>query len=150
LPGLPEETKEHKERSRFFACLRLFALLRRKTAIRMNSQIKGKEVLVLSTAMLSFISFWRAASVVLCDMGSSAYYAGSIAMNAFGPAAPWYVLAVMLFSGLMLGVYVESCAMFVRGGVYKVGKPYQVAGRWYVPRAVEQGISIKNEKRFWG
>ena len=23
------------------------------------------------------------------------------------------------------------------GGVYKVGKPYQVAGRWYVPRAVE-------------
>lgn len=79
-----------------------------------------KQVLVLSTAMLSFISFWRAASVVLCDMGSSAYYAGSIAMNAFGPAAPWYVLAVMLFGGLMLGVYVESCAMFVRGGVYKV------------------------------
>ncbi|HBA61280.1 MAG TPA: APC family permease [Elusimicrobia bacterium] len=86
----------------------------------MNSQIKGKEVLVLSTAMLSFISFWRAAAVVLCDMGSSAYYAGSIAMNAFGPAAPWYVLAVMVFGGLMLAVYVESCAMFVRGGVYKV------------------------------
>jgi len=86
----------------------------------MNSQMKGREVLVLSTAMLSFISFWRAAAVVLCDMGSSAYYAGSIAMNAFGPAAPWYVLAVMVFGGLMLAVYVESCAMFVRGGVYKV------------------------------
>jgi amino acid transporter len=86
----------------------------------MNSGIKGKEVLVLSTAMLTFISFWRAAAVVLCDMGSSAYYAGSIAMNAFGPAAPWYVLAVMLFGGVMLAVYVESCAMFVRGGVYKV------------------------------
>lgn len=82
--------------------------------------IKKKQVLVLSTAMLTFISFWRAASVVLCDMGSSAYYAGSIAMNAYGPAAPWYVLAVMLFGGLMLMVYVESCAMFVRGGVYKV------------------------------
>jgi rare lipoprotein A len=31
------------------------------------------------------------------------------------------------------------------GGIYKVGKPYQVAGRWYVPRAVdrydEQGIA---------
>ena len=81
---------------------------------------KFKQVLVLSTAMLSFISFWKAASVVLCDMGSSAFYAGGIAMNAFGPAFPWYVMAVMLFSGLMLMVYVESCAMFVRGGVYKV------------------------------
>lgn len=70
--------------------------------------------------MLTFISFWKAASVVLCDMGSSAYYAGSIAMNAFGPAAPWYVLAVMVFGGIMLAVYIESCAMFVRGGVYKV------------------------------
>ncbi len=79
-----------------------------------------KQVLVLSTAMLTFISFWKAASVVLCDMGSSAFYAGGIAMNAFGPAFPWYVLAVMLFSGIMLMVYVESCAMFVRGGVYRV------------------------------
>ncbi len=79
-----------------------------------------KQVFVLSTAMLSFISFWKAAAVVLCDLGSSAYYAGGIAMNAFGPAFPWYVLAVMLFAGLMIMVYVESCAMFVRGGVYKV------------------------------
>ena len=81
---------------------------------------RSKQVLILSTAMLSFISFWKAASVVLCDMGSSAYYAGGIAMNAFGPSFPWYVMAVMIFSGLMLMVYVESCAMFVRGGVYKV------------------------------
>lgn len=70
--------------------------------------------------MLSFISFWKAASVVLCDFGSSAYYAGGIAMKAFGPAFPWYILAVMLFAGLMLGVYTESCIMFVRGGVYVV------------------------------
>ena len=84
------------------------------------SSPRFKHVLVLSTAMLSFISFWKAASVVLCDMGSSAFYAGGIAMNAFGPAFPWYVLSVMIFSGLMLMVYVESCAMFVRGGVYKV------------------------------
>ncbi len=81
---------------------------------------KFKQVFVLSTAMLSFISFWKAASIVLCDFGSSAYYAGGIAMNAFGPAFPWFILGVMLFSGLMLGVYTESCIMFVRGGVYVV------------------------------
>lgn len=79
-----------------------------------------KQVFVLSTAMLSFISFWKAASVVLCDFGSSAYYAGGIAMKAFGPAFPWFILGVMLFAGLMLGVYTESCIMFVRGGVYVV------------------------------
>ena len=81
---------------------------------------KFKQVFVLSTAMLSFISFWKAASIVLCDFGSSAYYAGGIAMNAFGPAFPWFIMVVMLFSGLMLGVYTESCIMFVRGGVYVV------------------------------
>jgi amino acid transporter len=86
----------------------------------MTPNPKFKQVLVLSTAMLSFISFWKAAAVVLCDMGSSAFYSGGIAMNAFGPAFPWYILAVMFFAGLMLMVYVESCAMFVRGGVYKV------------------------------
>ncbi len=79
-----------------------------------------KQILVLSTAMLSFISFWRAGAIVVCDFGSSAYYAGGIAMNAFGPAFPWFVLGVMLFAGVMLAVYVESCAMFVRGGVYVV------------------------------
>jgi len=70
--------------------------------------------------MLSFISFWKAASIVLCDFGSSAYYAGGIAMNAFGPAFPWFIMGVMLFSGLMLGIYTESCTMFTRGGVYVV------------------------------
>ncbi|MCX5784666.1 MAG: APC family permease [Elusimicrobia bacterium] len=83
---------------------------------------KFKQVFVLSTAMLSFISFWKAASIVLCDFGSSAYYAGGIASKAFGPAFPWYIMGVMLFAGLMLGVYTESCIMFVRGGVYVVVK----------------------------
>lgn len=81
---------------------------------------KLKHVFVLSTAMLSFISFWKAAAIVLCDFGSSAYYSGSIAMNAFGAAFPWFVLGVMLFAGVMLSVYMESCLMFTRGGVYVV------------------------------
>jgi len=81
---------------------------------------KFKQIFVLSTAMLSFISFWKAASVVLCDFGSSAYYSGSIAMKAFGPAFPWFVMGVMLFAGVMLAVYTESCILFVRGGVYVV------------------------------
>jgi amino acid transporter len=72
--------------------------------------------------MLTFISFWRAASIVLCDLGSSAFYAGGIAEEAVGPAAPWFILGIMLFSFAVRAVYVESCSMFTRGGVYRVVK----------------------------
>src|SRR5437588_9715215 len=77
---------------------------------------------VPATIMLSFISFWRAAAIVLCDLGSSAYYVGGIAEKAMGKAAPWFVLAIMLFSYAVRAVYIESCSMFVRGGVYRVVK----------------------------
>jgi amino acid transporter len=79
-------------------------------------------VVVATTVMLSFISFWRAAAIVLNDLGSSAYYVGGIAEQAVGPAAPWFVLGVMLFSYAVRSVYIESCAMFTRGGVYRVVK----------------------------
>src|SRR5579875_1015504 len=79
-------------------------------------------VLVATTAMLTFISFWQAAAVVLNDLASSAFYAGGIAEQAIGPSAPWFILAVMLFAYAVCQMYVESCSMFVRGGVYRVVK----------------------------
>ena len=72
--------------------------------------------------MLSFISFWRAAAIVLNDLGSSAFYAGAIAEQAIGKAAPWFILAIMLFAYAVRSMYIESCSMFVRGGVYRVVK----------------------------
>jgi amino acid transporter len=80
------------------------------------------KVVVATTVALSFISFWRGASIVLSDLASSAYYAGGIVETAIGPSAPWFVLAVMLFSFAVRSVYMESCSMFVRGGVYIVVK----------------------------
>ncbi len=78
------------------------------------------KVVVATTVMLSFISFWRAAAIVLSDLASSAYYVGGIAEQAIGKAAPWFILAIMLFSYAVRAIYIESCSMFVRGGVYKV------------------------------
>jgi amino acid transporter len=80
------------------------------------------KVIVATSVMLSFISFWRAAAIVLNDLGSSAYYVGGIAEQAVGRAAPWFIFGVMLFSYAVRAVYVESCAMFTRGGVYRVVK----------------------------
>jgi amino acid transporter len=80
------------------------------------------KVFVATTVMLSFISFWRAAAIVLSDLASSAYYVGGDAEKVIGKSAPWFVLAVMLFSYAVRSVYIESSAMFVRGGVYRVVK----------------------------
>src|SRR2546423_2133927 len=80
----------------------------------------GTKVVVASTVMLSFISFWHASSIVLNDLGSSVYYAGGIAEEAIGKSAPWFILGVMLFSFAVRSVYMESSSMFVRGGVYVV------------------------------
>src|ERR1051326_6162945 len=74
------------------------------------------KVVVASTVMLAFISFWRAAAIVLNDLGSSVYYVGGIVEQAIGPAAPWYIIAVMLFSFAVRSIYMESSSMFVRGG----------------------------------
>jgi amino acid transporter/nucleotide-binding universal stress UspA family protein len=79
-------------------------------------------VLVVTSVMFTFISFWRTAAIVLCDLASTAYYIGGIVESQVGAAAPWFILAVMLFSYAVRSIYIESCAMFVRGGVYRVVK----------------------------
>src|SRR5438270_439420 len=79
-------------------------------------------VFVATTVMLTFISFWRAAAIVLSDLASSAYYAGGDAEKVIGKSAPWFILAVMLFSYAVRALYIESSSMFTRGGVYKVVK----------------------------
>jgi hypothetical protein len=86
------------------------------------AQARKTNVLVVSSVALAFISFWRAAAIVLCDLASTAYYIGGISEQAIGKAAPWFILGVMLFSYAVRAVYVESCTMFTRGGVYKVVK----------------------------
>src|SRR3984885_2781196 len=78
------------------------------------------KVVVATTVALSFISYWRGAAIVLSDLASSMFYAGGIAEQAIGKSAAWYVLGVMIFSFAVRSVYMESCGMFVRGGVYVV------------------------------
>jgi amino acid transporter len=87
-----------------------------------NIRRPAVRVFVATTVMLTFISFWRAAAIVLSDLASSAYYAGGDAEKVIGKSAPWFILAVMLFSYCVRALYIESSSMFVRGGVYRVVK----------------------------
>src|ERR1041384_5374452 len=91
----------------------------------MATSVEGKpavKVFVATTVMLTFISFWRAAAIVLSDLASSAYYAGGDAEKVIGKSSPWFILAVMLFSYAVRALYIESSCMFVRVGVYRVVK----------------------------
>ncbi len=92
----------------------------------MATSVEGSKpvikVFVATTVMLTFISFWRASAIVLADLASSAYYAGGNAEKVIGKSAPWFILAVMLFSYAVRALYIESSSMFVRGGVYRVVK----------------------------
>jgi amino acid transporter len=91
-------------------------------ATSVESSKPAVKVFVATTVMLTFISFWRASAIVLADLASSAYYAGGDAEKVIGRSAPWFILAVMLFSYAVRALYIESSSMFVRGGVYRVVK----------------------------
>jgi amino acid transporter len=95
---------------------------------------KAARIIVVSSVMFTFISYWRTAAVVLCDLGSTAYYIGGVVESAIGPAAPWFILAVMVFSYAVRSVYIESCSLFIRGGVYRVVK--EALGRFAAKLAV--------------
>jgi amino acid transporter/nucleotide-binding universal stress UspA family protein len=86
----------------------------------MPTSRRAAQVIIVSSVMLTFIGYWRTAAVVLCDLASTAYYIGGIVEQSIGRAAPWFILAVMCFSYAVRWVYIESCTMFVRGGVYRV------------------------------
>ena len=83
---------------------------------------RAAHVVVVNSVMFKFISYWRVAAVVLCDLASTAYYIGGIVESSIGACAPWFILAVMLFSYAVRNVYIESCSLFVRGGVYRIVK----------------------------
>ena len=88
----------------------------------LHESARATQVIIVSSVMFTFISYWKTAAVVLCDLASTAYYIGGIVEQSVGPAAPWFILAVMVFSYAVRSVYIESCSLFVRGGVYKVVK----------------------------
>src|SRR5262245_42411389 len=100
----------------------------------LRRSLRAAPVLIISSVTFSFISYWPTAAVVLCDLASTSYYIGGIVETAIGPAAPWFILAVMLFSYAVRSVYIESCTLFVRGGVYRVVR--EALGRFPAKLAV--------------
>src|SRR5207249_10387763 len=51
---------------------------------------------------------------------TSANYVGSIEEKSIVNSAPWFIRGIMLLSYSVRAVYIESCSMFVRRGVYRL------------------------------
>ncbi len=85
---------------------------------------RATKVVVVTSVMLSFISFCPSGAL---RPSSSTISGRRLSMSAALPSKrsemrPWFIFAVMLFSYAVRAVYIESCGMFTRGGVYRVVK----------------------------
>ncbi len=80
-------------------------------------------MIVVSSVMFTFISYWRTAAVVLCDLASTAYYIGGIVEERHRAGrAVVHPGRDALQLRACVSIYIESCSLFVRGGVYRVVK----------------------------
>jgi magnesium transporter len=75
-------------------------------------------VVLATTTLLSFISSGRGAALALVELGGAVFFASGVAERALGPSAPWFVLAAVLLGLVLRAIDLESCALFVPGGLY--------------------------------
>jgi len=112
---------------------------------------------VATVAALSFLSFWRAAAIVLSDPTSCARYAGCIAEQAIGKSAPWFILAIMLFTyavrGLKHTTYQhprKTGAAYFNGIINPFDRVAEVAGGVLSFEALAGGASPNESQRTIG
>ena len=86
-------------------------------------------VVLSTTALLSFISVWKAAAFALAELGAGVFFVMGPARAVAGDAAVWFVLAAALLAAFVRAADIESWALFLPGGL--VGRVDQAFG----PRA---------------
>src|SRR5579871_242980 len=74
-------------------------------------------VVLATTTLLSLISSWRAAAIALAELGGLAFFASGVAEGALGASGAWYVLLAVLTGVALRAADIESCGLFVPGGL---------------------------------
>jgi magnesium transporter len=87
-------------------------------------------VVVAATALLSFISVWRAAALAIAELGVAVFFLNGLERSAMGDSAAWFVLAACLIGAFVRAIDAESWGFLIPGGL--VGR----AERAFGPRAV--------------
>jgi len=79
-------------------------------------------VVITTTALRSWVSPSQATALALAGLGAVSVFAGGVAQRLVGPFAPWAVLGVVVAGFALRAVDLESCALFVPGGLYGLSK----------------------------
>jgi magnesium transporter len=88
--------------------------------------VRRVRVVLSSTALLSFISVWKATALALAELGVAAFFIAGTTQSVLGPATPWLVLAGCVLSVFVRAFDIESWALFVPGGL--LGRAEQAFG----------------------
>jgi magnesium transporter len=86
-----------------------------RSPIRPGRQVV--RVVLSATALLSFMSVWKAAALAIAELGVGAFFVVGLARALAGDWAPWVVLAAGVLSLLARAADIESWALFIPGGL---------------------------------
>src|SRR5262245_40808155 len=86
-----------------------------------------------STRLAAPIAIGPCASLALIELGTPAFVAAGVAAAMLGDTAPWFVAGAVLIGFALRAIDLESCALFVPGGLY--GSVKQAFGAAAVPPA---------------
>jgi magnesium transporter len=87
-------------------------------------------VVLSSTALLPFVSVWKAAALAIAQLGVAAFFIAGVGRTALGDAAAWFVLAATVLTWFVRAIDVEGWALLIPGGFVS-----RVASAWG-PRAI--------------
>ncbi len=73
-------------------------------------------VVLSSTALLPFMSVWKAAALAVAQLGVAAFFIAGVTRTELGPSAPWFVLAATILAAFVRTIDVESWALLIPGG----------------------------------
>ncbi len=74
-------------------------------------------VVLSTTALVSFMSVWKAAALAIAELGLAAWFVAGPAAAALGGITPWFVLAAALLGIFIRAVDIESWSLFLPGGL---------------------------------
>ena len=87
-------------------------------APRQSPSSSPVRVVLATTTLIAFVSSWRAAALTLVEIGGVAFFASGAAERALGEGAAWFVLFAVLAGIVLRAIDLESCALFLPGGLY--------------------------------
>jgi magnesium transporter len=73
-------------------------------------------VVLSATALLSFVSVWKAAALAIAELGVAAFFVAGVS-EPLGPLAPWLTVGMCAVAAFVRAIDIESWGLFVPGGL---------------------------------